>query len=100
MRHLKRLSKKFLEDRVHIRRIQREAADGMDAGNSELPRAVHGDPISGAPDEDGNRTIGNYTFDITFEREMRAGSNMEASARTSNADRNVMGPKDSNRFDS
>lgn len=72
----------------------------MNAESGELARMGNGERPSSLPEEDEDRTIGNYTFDITFEREARAGSNMEASARTSNADRNGMGQKDSNRFDS
>jgi hypothetical protein len=72
----------------------------MNAENGELARIGNGERPSSLPEDDEDHTIGNYTFDITFERDVRAGSNMEASARTSNADRNVMGQKDSNRFDS
>ncbi len=60
----------------------------------------NGERASSLAEDEEDRTIGNYTFDITFEREARAGSNMDASARTSNAGGNGMGVKDSNRFDS
>lgn len=72
----------------------------MNVENGELARMGNGERASSVPEDDEDRAIGNYTFDITFEREARAESNMEASGRTSNADRNVMGQKDSNRFDS
>ena len=72
----------------------------MNAEIGDLARMGNAGQASSALEDDEDRTIGNYTFDITFEREARGGSNMEASARTSNADRNIMGQKDSNRFDS
>jgi len=72
----------------------------MNEENGDFGRIGNGERPSSSPEYDEDRTIGNYTFDITFEREARAGSNMDASARTSNADRNVAGQKDSNRFDS
>jgi len=71
----------------------------MDENNGESARIGNGERTSSSPEYDEDRTIGNYTFDITFEREARAGSDMNASARTSNADRNIAGQKDSNRFD-
>lgn len=72
----------------------------MTTENGEHARIGSGERLANLPDDDGDRTVGNYTFDITFARDVRAGSNMEASARSSNADRNGMGQKDSNRFDS
>lgn len=69
----------------------------MNGENGDFGRIGNGGP-SGSPEYDEDRTIGNYTFDITFERDARAGSDMDASARTSNAG-NIAGQKDSHRFD-
>jgi hypothetical protein len=71
----------------------------MEIENGELAGLGSGQRHANLPEDDEDRTVGNYTFDITFGRDARAGSNMEASARTSNADRNGMGQKDSHRFD-
>jgi len=55
----------------------------MNEENGDFGRIGNGERPSSSPEYDEDRTIGNYTFDITFEREARAGSNMDASAHVS-----------------
>lgn len=91
MNHLKRLSKKFLEDRVDIRRIadSEEGASGMESSRRSKVARGENDKVSG-----------NYTFDITFEREQRAIiDDMEGRATSSRSDLNIMMQKENQRFD-